>query len=141
VCEAQLRNALLKKLFYKNTNSKSYYELGILKNGLWCNGSTTGFGSVSIGSNPVSPTFCGLHKNNFRLGHTRSARRKVKYAKGVAPDMFHTPSSEQKGNRGIFYCLHVGIGRQGRLKIFCSFWACGFKSHWRYSILFINPTF
>ena len=26
-----------------------------LKNGLWCNGSTTDFDSVGIGSNPVSP--------------------------------------------------------------------------------------
>ncbi len=24
--------------------------------GLWCNGSTTGFGSVCLGSNPGSPT-------------------------------------------------------------------------------------
>ena len=46
--------------------------------GLWCNGSTTGFGSVCPGSNPGSPTnkkggnesfllFCFLSLSNSRL--------------------------------------------------------------------------
>ena len=35
------------------------FQKKALKFGLWCNGSTTGFGSVCPGSNPGSPTASG----------------------------------------------------------------------------------
>ncbi len=36
--------------------------------GLWCNGSTTDFGSVCLGSNPDGPTIADFFKNNFSSG-------------------------------------------------------------------------
>ena len=43
-------------LILKKTLPLHRFSRKALKFGLWCNGSTTGFGSVCPGSNPGSPT-------------------------------------------------------------------------------------
>ena len=44
------------KVFIKTLIFAAFSEENTKKFGLWCNGSTTGFGSVCPGSNPGSPT-------------------------------------------------------------------------------------
>ena len=57
VSETEKKSEIIWKVFIKTLIFAAFSEENTKKFGLWCNGSTTGFGSVCPGSNPGSPTF------------------------------------------------------------------------------------
>ncbi len=61
-----------------------------IKFGLWCNGSTTGFGSVCPGSNPGSPTEKALRYNILELFNFRPSSNRP-----------HIPFFQPKRRHGI----------------------------------------
>ena len=56
VSETEKKSEIIWKVFIKTLIFAAFSEENTKKFGLWCNGSTTGFGSVCPGSNPGSPT-------------------------------------------------------------------------------------
>ena len=58
-CSNPIFALLLKKFSFE------LFKMGTLEIGLWCNGSTTDFDSVCLGSNPSNPTVLRNNQVNF----------------------------------------------------------------------------